>query len=555
MRILVPEWFQSPGFNLGLSSTMDLRSKRLEPILFFLLYVAVGSIFLGVLTDWVSFAVDEGFTSYGAQRLREGEWPHRDFFFLWTPGILVWHAFLQELGFSWLGERASALVAAAFTGALLLRQAHDWNFRATQRALLALGILLWGFSLWNIPYSSWYALPFALLGARLGPTRSILAGLCLAAAFWFKQNIGILACVGSLSALYLAGEKKKAWRVGMLFALGLAIPFAAIFIFGGEVAFTRAFSQIFLFPLRYPALMSEWPQRQWFASPLMLFGLWILGLFSLRPNLVGGAPRLLRIALVLFLGYAAFFGGQIFFLGSFLLFSCLAWGLSLGVALTLPAEEKKSFWLYFLPALGAFLQVFPRVDFQHFLFVFPPAFILWIWSIEKLRLRYPWLRGGLLFIPILVLLWGGFFFQSRLISLRAYGVKDSLGMISYGWAHRMNNELAEVIHALEARGLKRGDPILVLPNATSFYRVSGFRNPTAHNQFFPGYVEAFGESPVEVLAGYEKAGGRYLVWQYKSGLKNPPAIEKEISENYRMLEQFPEHFSVWERKTAQAPIH
>jgi hypothetical protein len=526
---------------------MDPRIKRLEPVFFFLLYVAVGLIFLRLLTDWVSFAVDEGYTTYGAQRLREGDWPHRDFFFLWTPGILVWHAILQALGCSWLGERASALLAAAFTGALLLQQAKEWNFRFAYRLVFAAGILLWGFNLWNIPYSSWYALPFALLGARLNLQKPLLAGLLFGIAFWFKQNIGMLAWAGAIAALFLIGEKKIARRNAFAFCIALAIPFSVFAWAGG---FAQAFSQIFLFPLKYPGLMSEFPPGEWLATPLMLLGLWILGIFSLQPHLTGRIPRLIQVAMIVFFAYAGFLRGQSFFLGSFMLFSCLAWGMSAALALTdLPIEERAKFWLFFLPALGAFLQIFPRADFQHFLFVFPLGFFFLIWGIERLGRRYPWLEGGILFLPVAGLFWGGIHFQSRVISLFQYGQRDSFGLISYGWANRVNEEMFTVIKVLSEHGLKAGDPILVIPNATTFYRLSGFINPTPHNQFFPGYVEAFGAKPENVLPDYEKAGGRFLVWQYKSGIKPLTAMEAQIRENYRMLEQFPEHFSVWERKT------
>src|SRR5690606_27985158 len=100
-------------------------------------------LFLGVLTDWVSFVVDEGYTSYAAQRWREGEWPHRDFFFLWTPGIVALHALLQEVGFSWTGERAAALMASALTPAILVRWAADWGFTRLQRFGFGILTIAW----------------------------------------------------------------------------------------------------------------------------------------------------------------------------------------------------------------------------------------------------------------------------------------------------------------------------------------------------------------------------------------------------------------------------
>lgn len=528
---------------------MDPRRKRFELLGFFLLYVGLGSIFLPVLTDWVSFIVDEGFTSYGAERLREGQWPHRDFFFLWTPGILAWHALLQALGGSWIVERASSLVAAAATGVLLLRQAQEWNFSPRQRLLLALGMLLWSFSLWNIPYSSWYALPIALLGARLAGRNAIIAGLIFALSFWFKQNMGTLACAGAWAALLYQGDRSRALKLALGFSLGVAIPFLGFLLFGGAEAFTQAFFQIFLFPFRYPSLMSEWPPRNWISSSITLFGLWIFGLFSLQPNVKGSIPQFLRVAVVVYLAYAAWSLGQGFFLGFLMVFSCLAWLLAFGMVFgDLPKERRGPALLFFLPAFGAFLQVYPRVDFQHFLFVFPAAFFALFWSLQRLRARYPRLRGLMISLPVIVLLAGGILFQYRLAVLRYFAQEDQLGMLSLGWPHKVNDEMAAVIQQLHALGLRKGDPVLVLPNATSFYRWSGFRNPTPHDQFFPGYVEAFGADPARVLAQFETAGGRFLVWQYKSGLKNHPAVQAQIEDGYQVVAEYPEHFSIWRRK-------
>lgn len=528
---------------------MDPRYQRYLPILYFLLYVAFGLLFLRALTDWVSFLVDEGFTTYAAQRLREGQWPHRDFFFLWTPGILVWHALLQALGCSWLGERASALLAAGFSATLVLLQAREWGFRRGTQLLLAVALLAWGFTLWNIPYASWYALPFVLLGARWCGGRALLAGLSFVLAFWFKQNMGMLGGAGAVAALLLARDFPRAWRVGLMLLVGIALPFLGFWVFGGGRMVAQAFSQIFLFPLRYPGLMGVRPPGTWFADPLMLLGLWILALFSLQPQLKDRVPFLLRFAALIFLAYAVYADAQHFFLGLFMIVSCAAWGLAALMAGTeLRGAERQRFWLFFLPTLGAFLQVFPRVDFQHFLFVFPVAFFFWLWGTERLEQRYTWIKGMIVWLPALALLWGGLFFQVRLNNLRLYGAQDRLGLISAGWDNKVNNELAEVIDLLHARGLHDGDPVLVMPNATTFYRLSGFHNPTPHDQFFPGYVEAFGNRAEDVLPLFERGGGRYIVWQYKSGLTLPSAMQRQFEENYQLVSQFPEHFSVWERK-------
>lgn len=530
---------------------MDLKNKKFEPLYLFLALLAYGAVFLPVLTDWVSFAVDEGFTSYGAQRLREGQWPHRDFFFLWSPGILVWHAWLQELGFSWIGERASALFFSSITPAILLLLVQEWGIRFSHRLLFSFLVIAWGFSLWNIPYASWYAVPLGLLAIWAQPRSALAAGLLWGLSFWFKQNIGMLGCAGALLVLAGAREWKTLGKLAVSFSLALFLPFLFIFLKTGEPGLTAALRQIFLFPISYPHLMGTSPEREMIAPALVTIGLWLLSLFTLRPDLEPGMPRLMRTALLFFLAYNIYAKFSQFLLGWFILVSLGAWVIA-GVmgAADLPREERRKFFGFFLPAAGICLQVFPRLDFQHVLFIFPISLVLLQWSTERLQLRYQWLRSGMIYLPVALLGLGGFYFQMRGNYLRWEGQRDRLGMISYGAGQRLNDEMHSVITYLHDRGLKTGDPILVLPNATSFYNWSGFHNPTPHDQFFPGYVKAFGAEPAEVLHKYEAAGGKFLVVQRYSGLeKNEPGIDAEIRGRYRLLKDFREHFSVWEQKS------
>lgn len=212
---------------------------------------------LPVLTDWVSSAVDEGFVSYAAQRIRDGAWPHRDFFYLWTPGTPLLHALLQALGADWRAERACALLASAGTSLLVMRWARDWALPSFERALLAALLAVWSFSLWNIPYSSWYAVFFALLAMRLTGRTLAGAGLVFALAFWFKQNVGLLALCGEAAWRLTRGDRRAAARLVAYGALGIAVPFGALAALGGGFALSQALYQIFLFPLRYPFLMGQ----------------------------------------------------------------------------------------------------------------------------------------------------------------------------------------------------------------------------------------------------------------------------------------------------------
>ena len=529
---------------------MDPRTRRLEPILIFLLVALYGAIFLPVLTDWVSFIVDEGFTSYGAQRLREGQWPHRDFFFLWTPGILGWHALLQSVGLGWIGERASALLFSAFTPAAVWAVAKAGGFPIRHRLTFFFLVVAWGYSLWNIPYASWYAVACGMAAIWLLPRSVWAAGLAWALAFWFKQNVGILGFGGALAVLVWDREGRRAAKFLIAFTLGLALPFAVFGFFGGREALVQALRQIFFFPISYPRLMGTFPGREMFSSPLVAFGLWLLTLFTLRPDLEPRLPRMLRGLLLIYLFYCLYSKPGIFLLGWFLLISVMAWIFAGGLALAeLATEERRRFFAFFLPALGMFCQVAPRFDFQHVLFVFPLSLLCLLWAEERLSVRYRWLKGAPLYLPLILLALGGGYFQLRTHFLRWNGQRDALGMISYGEGHRNNEEMKSVMDFLAAEGLKRGDPILVLPNATSFYNWSGLRNPTPYDQFFPGYVEAFGGRQADVLPAYEKAGGRFLVWQRYSGLElNAPELAAAIPTRYFLRKEFPYHFSVWEKK-------
>jgi hypothetical protein len=229
-------------------------------------------------------------------------------------------------------------------------------------------LLLWAtfsFSLWNIPYSSWYAVFFALLAVSSLSRSLLLAGAFFALSFWFKQNIGILSCVGS--AIFFAREKSKL-RFLISFALGLLIPFSLIGIFGGGFALSQSLRQIFLFPLRYPQLMGTAPAASAIAAPLTAIGLWLLSLFFLRAGAGSRSARLLQVGVIVYIEVYFYRDPHDFITAGFVLLSLLAWPVSIALR---PKREHLYLWL---PGAGIFLQVFPRLDFQHFLFVSPLTF-------------------------------------------------------------------------------------------------------------------------------------------------------------------------------------
>lgn len=512
--------------------------------------LANGWIHRNVLTDWVGFAVDEGFTAYGAQRVREGQVPHRDFFFLWTPGILYLHALLQELGASAAGERMASLAASVLSGVLALRWGRRLGLVRAELAWLALLLAAWSFPLWNVPYSSWFAIALALVAVECGRRSWLLAGLVYAGAFWFKQNVGILAAGGS--ALWLladAGSRRRVLELGAGLGVGIALPFLGFAIAGGGAA-AQAFSQIFVFPFTYRMVMAEPLPEGIFSWPCIFTGVWVLSLY------LQGATEKVRLwsraAAVVVVCVALSRQGRDFFLGMFFLWSMLGWLFSFVLLAAAPAARRRAAAFLLLPAAGAFLQVYPRWDYQHFLFSFPLAALALCLGLHELRLRYPTLPKAWPYLPVIVLFVAGAFFQGRLIFLHRYGSVDPVGFVSAGEGQRLNGEMAAVKDYLVKLGLRPGDPILVMPNATSFYRFSGFRNPTPHDQFFPRYVEAFGASEETVLDRYEAAGGAYVVLQRHSRLGFfAPVLERYLQAGYEEIKQFPEHFSVWRKLPAR----
>ena len=532
---------------LGAVPEMDqnLRPKWIAPLVFALCYFACGVVLLPVLQDWVSLAVDEGWIHYGAQRLNQGELPHRDFFFLWTPGILLVQASIMKLGGGWLTERGLSLFFAALTVFGLNLWAVRLKFSKNEILWMFFLHLAWGFSLWNFPYSSWYAIALAIWAAYFLERSIVLAGLLFGISFWFKQNIGLLALAGGMGAILVQKNISISCKLFASAAIWIALPFG-IALYIDSHLFKAAFQQIFLFPFSYRTLMyAPFPWKD-IGGPMIVLGFWILGLIYFQKNTKPSRnSRFLVVTFVGYLFYVYLQKGNDIFLGSFFFLSLLVWPLSF---LLFFKERDYSVLYFLLPCLGAFFQAYPRSDFQHFLFTFPIVIFLliricgWIGT-YNVNISKPWV-----FFPLGLLLWGGIILNIPLWNLRLNVERDETGRLSSGAARLLNKEMADVKLYLETKGMKVGDPLLVAPNATFFYSYSQFRNPTPHNQFFPGYVQGYGANEGGVLGDYIEKGGRFIVIQQRSGFEsNTPVIYHDMLEKFHLAKNFPLHFSVWER--------
>ncbi|RZA07935.1 MAG: hypothetical protein EOP11_06335 [Proteobacteria bacterium] len=523
-----------------------MAPSTLFSVFFALACFAYGCFFLKVMSDWPGFVIREGYTTYGAERIRAGDWPYRDFFFLWTPGVLALHAFLQELGASAAVERGASLLAAVGSAALIFHEARRWHLNRRERGYLMALLFLWSFPLWNIPYSSWYAVFFALLALRWRSRSWLGVGLLMGLSFWFKQNIGLFAAAGTLFSLVAWRQ----WRSLLYFfpalLVAVALPFLPLWFFAGDLWLHAAIRQIFLFPLQYPALMGRGLPAFAIGSPLITIGLWLCSLYLSKASAL---PRnLARAVAVAHASYSVAMEGREYFAGIFLLLSMVAWVGSFAFLTQEKKIERDAIWFLWFPCFGIFLQIYPRADFAHFLFVFPLSAAFLIWFLGRIPRRYPAVPAAWAFFPALLLVFGGALFQGRAAFTRYYGAEDTAGFYSYGESYRLDEEMGAVSRYLRDQGLKDHDPILVLPSATTFYRFAKLRNPTPHNQFFPGYVEAYGAKPEEVLASFEKAGGRFVVLQHGSELAQmAPIIDQQLKKTYGEQKHFPYHFSVWRK--------
>ncbi len=452
------------------------------------------ALFLPAMNPWIGVLVDEPYTLVAAMRVADGQIPYRDFFFLWTPGVIYLHEAIHALTHEWL---YSGRIFLILVGLALLW----WHQRAAKvagiskfgRILIWCAALGWGIPQWNQPYASWYAIAVLLLSAIPLGKKNVLAGILIALSFWFKQNIGLYGFFAALAFLLLAKKRSDVLRYLAGWALGILPGF---FYFAVHHALLPFLKQTLAFP---------WTYREVMAFP-----------FTSVP----------------------FFHPTrgIFFVVTMIAFP-LAWWIFLRNRSGRNLEWSK----YLLLSSAGFLQIYPRFDFSHFVFSFSCAVVPFVWGIEECRGIGRRLGYGVLF----VLLCAGFWESGANLS-ETWGGEKVFALRGRGFIHDYLSEIRDVTSYLKKLGVEEGSLVVQIPVTTAFYFYSGLKNGTPHNQFFPMYVETYGENQSEVLAHYLQNGGKYIVVDRNAGAKGyVPVLMGVLERDFFELHRFPLSLSVW----------
>lgn len=493
-------------------------------------------------TNWVGLVVDEGFVHHGVQRVLAGEVPHRDFFFLWTPGILWLHALAQLVTGEWLltGRIILILEGLALLG-LQLRLARDLELGTGSRLLVAALVSLWGVAAWNMPYASWDAILLAWCAAMIAPRHAVGAGITLALSFWFKQNIGLFAIVATGGWAFWqrhTDSGKTAGKSVALALMGVFLGYGCFAVFGGAAAAVSAATQTLLFPFTYREVMGQpLPIRQaLFASSLALLA---IGVAARGTNSASRMAFVLAAAIFWAFGTAQGFSEAAETL--FMLAVILGPAVFVFTRRTELQKIPNNVWLVLAVTAACGLQLYPRFDKAHFVFSFSVAVVPWVAALGRMRKIWAWSW-------VAVVLAGGAF--GYRISLKSEG-PEIFGVRSSGMGVQYLQEMKDVVHWLKSdRGLRDGDGVLQVPVTTLFWAVSGFRNVTPHVQFFPGYVEAYGSNQEQVLADYRGKGGRFVILdRWAMAEKYTPELYFSLITGWRETKRFPHHFSIWEPAT------
>lgn len=337
----------------------------LSPV--FLASIIFLSLQLPVFNLGISYR-DEGFFSYSAIRINKGELPYRDFFLTTTPGTYYLTAFLFKIfGNQLIVGRFLYLFLSLFIIFLankIFRLEKPWNWWYLFSLSLA---LVWpgGFAFYNTEaivavITSFYFLKKGLDKERM--LHLVFSGLAAAAAYFFKQTVGIFTLISFLTIIALYADKNRLIKAVIFFAFA-ALP---VFCYLVYLLLNGAFTQFFYYTTvfakvvkahRLPFLI----QRLVFIPLFLLFFKFIFNLKNEKKNKV----FLIFLALLfIFTAYLAFFperlnalinhlADQLFYFYSFAFFFPL-------IILSFPFKNKtktNELRIYSILSLGVFLAL------------------------------------------------------------------------------------------------------------------------------------------------------------------------------------------------------
>ena len=193
------------------------RSLRARSLMWLAAVVAlVGAVTAArIYRDWIPY--DEGVMAQSAQRVAEGELPHRDFDELWTGGVSELHAIVFRVaGPSLRVMRTVLLVAFLLTLPFLFLSAREFVGPMAAAGVTLLGAA-WSVISWPLPLPSWYVLFAELVGcaAMLIFLRTrrrrwlVAAGVCAGAAVLAKI-VGLYFIAASLLTIAYSVQQAEA---------------------------------------------------------------------------------------------------------------------------------------------------------------------------------------------------------------------------------------------------------------------------------------------------------------------------------------------------------
>jgi hypothetical protein len=445
--------------------------------------------YLSLFYNYSNLFADEGIVLQGAQRILDGQLPHRDFFSMVTPGSYYWIALLfRVFGSSILVARGALVVYGGIFAALTYLVAR----RACRRSIAALTAYLvtlvclpaWFMALhnWDSTVTAYLSLYCAVRSiesrSRVWPvaTGSLAAITCL-----FEQSKGAGLIVGIGLGFLLAAMARRqvrffCGRVGLL-TVGLVWPFAATLVyFVSKHALGEVLDQWF------------WPLRHYAVVNATFYGDIGLGQYSLLENLLTTGWFSMLLGLLILSEDVVVAALPLFAVGFLLLWIARLWQKETG--------PKAEYYLMVSACLAGLLLATlatRRADLVHILFQAPLFLVVLAWLLDGrdfpshllASVRPLVVTGVVTSFTVfgMCLLWvpleAHYVLQTRHGSLRTSGPDP-------------------VLDELQAQ-VRPGGSVFVYPDQALYYYLSGAHNPTRYDWLFPGmytpaqFEEAFQE--------------------------------------------------------------